>query len=90
MAKVSSSSDMVLGVSVSDPEGEPSEDWQKFCWTLQSPGGSSSWFTGSEKPELEPQGFLGLTGRGMNCSGRKYFISAGQRKMKTYTAVRII
>lgn len=77
-AKVSSQSDTVLGVSVSDPEVEPSEVWQMFCW--QSPGGSSLWYTGSEKLELELQGFLGLVGRGTNCCGRECLITVGKKK----------
>lgn len=83
LAKVSSRPDTVLGVSVSDPEVDSYEVWQKFCWQLWSRGCSSSWYTGSEELELELQGFLGLTGRGMNCCGREYLITAG---MKTNTA----
>lgn len=92
LTKVSPRSDMVLGVSVSDSEVDPVEVRQKLCWHLQSPGGSSSWYTGSETVELELQEFLGLTGRGMNCCGSEYLITAGKKNTKkTYTAVsRII
>lgn len=46
LAKMSSRSDMVLGVRVSDPDVEPSEVWQKFCWNLESPGVSRMWDAG--------------------------------------------
>lgn len=80
LVKVSSRSDTVLGVSVSEL---PAEVWQKF--SQQSPGGSSS-YADSGKPEGELQGLMGLTGRGTNCCGREYLITAGR---KTHTAVRL-
>lgn len=84
LAKVSVSQlDMVLGVSVSDPEVEPSGVWKTFCSHLQSPG-VILWYTGSEKLELELRGFLGLTGRGMNCCGKG--MPHHCRRKNTYTA----
>ena len=88
LAKVSTGSDMVLGVSVTDAEVEPSEVWQTFCGHVQPPGVSRLWYTGSEKPELELQGLLGLSGRGMNCCGREYLISAGKEKHEKHHSGR--
>lgn len=64
--------------------------WQKFCWHPQSAGVIILWYAGSDKLALELQECLGLTGRSLDCCGRKEntkTCTAGSRFIGHYTLV---